>query len=99
MDDPSPAIQKFVADYKARFGAAPDALAALAYDAAHILVESIRKANSTEGPKLRDAIAQTKDYPGVTGKITIDKDRNSVKPAVVLQVKDGKLAFVETITP
>jgi branched-chain amino acid transport system substrate-binding protein len=99
MDDPSPAIQKFVSEYKTRYGAAPDALAALAYDAAHILVESIRKANSTDGPKLRDAIAQTTDFPGVTGKISIDKDRNSVKPAVVLQVKDGKLAFVETITP
>ena len=99
VDDPSPAIRKFVADYQARFKEVPDALAALAYDAAHILVESIRKANSTEGPKLRDAIAQTTDYAGVTGKITIDKDRNSVKPAVVLQVKDGKLAFVETINP
>jgi branched-chain amino acid transport system substrate-binding protein len=99
VDDPSPAIRKFVADYKAKFNEVPDALAALAYDAANILFESMRKANSTEGPKLRDAIAQTTDYPGVTGKITIDKDRNSVKPAVVLQVKDGKLAFVETITP
>jgi branched-chain amino acid transport system substrate-binding protein len=99
VDDPSPAIQKFVADYKSRFNEVPDALAALAYDAAHILADSIRKANTTDGAKLRDAIAQTTDYPGVTGKITIDKDRNSVKPAVVLQVKDGKLAFVETITP
>ena len=99
VDDPSPAIRKFVADYKARFNEVPDALAALAYDAANILFESMRKANSTEGPKVRDAIAQTTDYPGVTGKITIDKDRNSVKPAVVLEVKDGKLAFVETITP
>jgi len=99
VDDPSPAIRKFVDDYKARFNEVPDALAALAYDAANILFEAMRKANSTEGPKLRDAIAQTTDFPGVTGKITIDKDRNSVKPAVVLQVKDGKLAFVETITP
>jgi len=99
VDDPSAAIQKFVGEYKARYGATPDALAALAYDAAHILVDSMKKANSTDGPKLRDAIAQTKDYPGVTGRITIDQDRNSVKPAVVLQVKDGKLAYVETITP
>ena len=37
---------------------------------------------------------QTKDFPGVTGKITIDKDRNAVKPAVVLEVKDGKLEYV-----
>jgi len=99
VDDPSPAIQKFVGDYKARYKQVPDALAALAYDAAHILAQSIQRANTTEGPKLRDAIAQTKDYAGVTGKITIDKDRNSVKPAVVLQVKERKLVYVETITP
>jgi len=99
VQDPSPAIQKFVGDYKARFNEIPDGNAALSYDAAHILVESMRKANTTDAAKLRDAIAQTTDYPGVTGKITIDKDRNSVKPAVVLQVKDGKLSYVETITP
>jgi len=99
VDDPSPAIQKFVGEYKARFGHAPDGLAALGYDAAHILAESLRRAGTTEGPKLRDAIAQTKDYAGVTGKITIDKDRNTVKPAVVLQVKDRKLVYIETITP
>ena len=48
---------------------------------------------------MRDAIASTKDYAGVTGQITLDKDRNAVKPAVVLQVKEGKLVYVETITP
>jgi len=99
MDDPSPAIQKFVADYKARFGAAPDALAALAYDAANILFDAMRRANSWEPSKVRDALAQTKDFPGITGKITIDKDRNAVKPAVVLRIKDGKFEYVETIAP
>ena len=56
-------------------------------------------ANSTEGSKVRDAIAATMDYPGVTGKITIDKDRNAIKPAVVLEIKGGKLQYVETINP
>jgi branched-chain amino acid transport system substrate-binding protein len=97
--DPNPAIQKFVSDYKARHGATPDALAGLGYDAAQILFDAIKRANSTEGPKVRDAIAQTKDFPGVTGRITLDKDRNAVKPAVVLQVRSGKLEYIETITP
>ena len=97
--DPSPAIQKFVGDYKARYGVIPDALAGLAFDAAYILFDAIRRANTTEPAKVRDAIAATKDYPGVTGRITLDKDRNAIKPAVVLQVKDGKLEYVETITP
>ena len=49
--------------------------------------------------KVRDALATTKDFQGVTGKITIDQDRNAVKPAVVMEIKDGKYAYVETINP
>jgi len=99
VSDPSPKIQKFVADYKARYSVTPDALAGLGYDAASVLFDAIKRANSTDGTKVRDAIASTKDFDGITGKITIDKDRNAVKPAVVLEVKDGKLQYVETITP
>ncbi len=100
VDDPSPAIQKFVAGYKTRNNdQVPDAIAALAYDAARILFDAWRRAGSTEGPKVRDALAQTKEFPGVTGKITLDANRNAVKPAVVLRVKNGKLEYVETITP
>jgi len=99
VDDPSPAIQKFVADYKARFNEVPDGLAALGYDAAHILFDAIRRANSIEPAQIRNALAQTKDYAGVTGTITLDADRNAVKPAVVLRVQDGKLEYLETISP
>jgi branched-chain amino acid transport system substrate-binding protein len=49
--------------------------------------------------KLRDAIASTKDFKGVTGEISIDKDRNAQKPAVVLQVKGNSFKFVTTIKP
>jgi branched-chain amino acid transport system substrate-binding protein len=99
VSDPNPVIQKFVSEYKARYGATPDALAGLGFDAASVLFDAIKRANSTDGAKIRDAIAQTKDFAGVTGKITLDKDRNAVKPAVVLQVKDGNLEYVETIAP
>ena len=99
MDDPNPLIQRFVAEYKARYNEVPDALAALGYDTAQILFDAIRRANSTDPAQLRDALAQTKDFPGVTGRITIDQDRNAVKPAVVLRVQDGKLEFVETVSP
>jgi branched-chain amino acid transport system substrate-binding protein len=99
VDDPTPAIQKFVSDYKAQYGAVPDALAGLGYDAASILFDAMRRANTTDPAKVRDAIAATKDFPGVTGLITLDEHRNAIKPAVVLQVKDGKLSYVETINP
>jgi branched-chain amino acid transport system substrate-binding protein len=99
VDDPSPAIQKFVADYKARHGNVPDALAALGYDAMKVLADSIKRAGTTEGPKLRDAINATKNFAGVTGVISIDEQRNAVKPAVVLKLQDRKYIYVETIYP
>ena len=98
-DDPSPVVQKFVTEYKKKYGALPDALAALGYDAAKILVDAISRAGSTEGAKVRDALAATKDFQGVTGTITINKDRNAVKPAVILKVENGKFNLVETIKP
>jgi branched-chain amino acid transport system substrate-binding protein len=97
--DTSSVIQSFVKAYTARYGQAPDALAALAFDAANILFDAMKRANSTDPKAVRDALAQTKEFAGVTGRITIDDKRNAVKPAVVLRVVDGKLQYVETITP
>ena len=64
-----------------------------------VLFDAIKRANSTEGAKIRDAIAQTKDFAGVTGKITLDADRNAVKPAVVLEVKgrEARLSWKRSI--
>lgn len=101
VDDPSPAIQSFVKAYKTKFNnVAPDAIAALAYDAMNILAASIQKAGGTDSAKLRDAIAATAAFPGVTGNITLDKDRNAVKPAVVLELNPAEKKFVykETIS-
>ncbi|HXH75432.1 MAG TPA: ABC transporter substrate-binding protein [Bacteriovoracaceae bacterium] len=99
VEDPRPEVQNFIKNYKARFGTTPDSLAALAYDSAQVLFDSLKRANTIDGEKLRDAIAATKDFPGVTGIITLNKERDAVKSAVVLQVKDGLFKFVETINP
>ncbi|HYJ46457.1 MAG TPA: ABC transporter substrate-binding protein [Pyrinomonadaceae bacterium] len=100
VDDPSPVIQDFVKRFKAKYnGVAPDALAALAYDAMMVLADSIKRAGGTESEKLRDAIAQTKGFQGITGVITLDQDRNAVKPAVVLELRDHKFVYKETIQP
>lgn len=99
VDDPSPAIQKFVADYKERFKLLPDALAALGYDSMKVLADAIKRAGTTEGEKLRDAIAHTEEFAGVTGLITIDQGRNAVKPAVVLKLQDLKFVYETTIYP
>lgn len=99
-DQKTPAVAKFLADYGAEFnGAVPDGLAALGYDAARVLFAAIERANSTDGAKLRDAIATTKDYPGVTGAITLNKDRDAVKPIVVVERKNGQWVFRSQINP
>ncbi len=99
VDDPSPLVQKFVSDYRKRYNQTPDALAALAYDAAKILADAMKRAGSTEGPKVRDALAATKDFPGVTGTISINKERNAEKPAVVLKIENAKFVYVQTVKP
>ena len=100
VDDPSPAIRKFVADYQSRYKIQPDALAALGYDSMKVLADAIGRAGgSTESVKLRDAIAGTKNFAGVTGQITIDAERNAVKPAVVLKLQDSKFVYETTIYP
>jgi branched-chain amino acid transport system substrate-binding protein len=100
VDDPSPAVREFVQKYRARFGAVPDSLAALGYDSARVLADAIRRAGTTDGPKLRDAIAQTKNFSGVTGNITLGPDRNPIgKKLVVLQIQNGQLALKDVVDP
>lgn len=99
-DDPSETIQQFVHSYRQRYGnLTPDAHAALAYDALRFLAEAIQRAGTTEGPKLREALAETKNFPGVTGIISMDGERNAVKPAVVLKLEDLRYIYQETIQP
>jgi branched-chain amino acid transport system substrate-binding protein len=98
-DDPAPRVQKWVSDYKAAYGSVPDALATLAYDAAGVAIAAMKKAPDLSPTAIRDALAQTKDYPGVAGNITLDSGRNAVKPAVVLKVGKGKFEYVTTINP
>jgi branched-chain amino acid transport system substrate-binding protein len=99
VDDTSPAVQDFVSKYKKKYNALPDAFAALGYDAAKLLADAIKRAGGTDSQKLRDAIADTKDFAGVSGKITINPERNATKSAVILTIKDGAVRFYKTIEP
>jgi len=98
-DDPSPKIQEYIKKYKAKYNKEPDAMSFLAYDAGMILFDAIKKAGNTEGVNIKNELAKVKDYPGITGIITINGDRNAIKPAVVLEIKDGKFVYKETIAP
>ncbi len=88
-DDADPAVQKFVSDYKARYGTVPDALAATAYDAARIMFDAIKRANSLDGAAIRAALAATNEFPGVTGKVTFNENRDAVKPIVMIKIQEG----------
>lgn len=97
--DPSPQVQNFVQAYKKRFGSTPDSNASLGYDSVLVLVDAIKRAGSTDRVKIRDALAATTNFPAVTGNITIDAQRNASKNAVIIQVRNGKFEFVQSMTP
>jgi branched-chain amino acid transport system substrate-binding protein len=121
VDDPNPDVQAFIAKYKAKFGETPDGLAALGYDSARILYQSMeaiakdpavldgltdrsavpatKAGRDAARLALRDQIAKTSGFAGVTGIITIDAERNATKPAVVVEVTKEGTRFVEAIAP
>lgn len=98
-ENPDPKIQEFIKKYKAKYNAMPDAMAFLAYDAGLILFEAMKKAGTTEPEKVKNELAKIKDFLGVTGKISINEQRNAVKPAVILEIKGGEFKFKETVSP
>jgi branched-chain amino acid transport system substrate-binding protein len=101
-DNPDPVVQNFVKAYRAKYNREPDAIAALAYDSVKVLADALTRANSTEGPRVRDMLA-TADVQGVTGRLRINEKRNVDKPAVIQEVTyaDGEVKFVykTTINP
>ena len=99
VDDTNPVSQSFVEAYKKEYGQAPDAMAVLGYDAANVLIDAIKRANSTEPGKIREALAATKDYPAITGSTTLNATHDAVKSAVIIEMKDGKQMFKATVKP
>ena len=97
-DDPSPQVQEFVKKYEAKFGKTPDALAALAYDAMVIMLDAIKRAGSTDPEKIRAALAAT-NIQVVSGMISFDKNRNPIKSAVIIAIKDGQQVYQTTVNP
>lgn len=92
-------VRRFSEAYTAKFGAAPPPLAALTYDSVQLLADGIKRAGTKDAAPLRDALAGTKDFSGVTGTITFDQNRNPTKPGVIIRVDNGKFTYLETIQP
>ena len=98
-DNPDPIVQTFVKTYRAKYGHAPDSMVALGYDSVKVLADAITRAGTTDGPKLREAIASA-DLVGVTGRLKMNEKRNVDKPAVMQQVvwENGEVKFVYKTT-
>ena len=90
-DDPAQTVRDFTSAYKKRYGSAPDQAAARAYDAMKVLADALKRAGTSDAAKLRDAIAQTSKFSGVTGTLTINAERNASKPTVIFKLQGGKI--------
>lgn len=99
VEDTNPVSQAFVEAYKKEYGQMPDAMAVLGYDAMNVLIDAIKRANSAEPEKIREALAATKDYPAITGATSLNATHDAVKSAVIIEMKDGKQMFKETVKP
>lgn len=98
-DQASAKAQKFVADFTAKYGQPPTGLGALGYDGVLVIADAIKRANSAEPSKLRDALAATKGLEAVTGTLTMDKERNPEKSVVVLKIGAGKAKYETLVQP
>jgi len=98
-DAKTPEIVKFIEAYKKEYGQVPDAPAVLGYDAAYMAIDAIKRANSADPLKIKDALVATSGLQLVTGNISLDENHNPIKSAVVIEFKDGKQVYKETINP
>jgi branched-chain amino acid transport system substrate-binding protein len=94
-----PKAEKFIRTYKEKHNTVPDALAALNYDAASILLKAIDMAKKLEKEEITKAIYSIKNFEGVTGKINFDKNGDAVKSVVILKVEKDKVKYVTTVNP
>jgi len=95
-----PAVKTFVKNYKTAYGGQlPDANAVLAYDAARVLFDAIKRAGTDNPQMIRDALAETRDFAGVVGPITINEQRDAIKPAVILKIADDRFEYVDMVSP
>ena len=91
--------EAFLKSFRDEYKKEPPAVAALGYDAYLVVLDAIKRANSAEPEKIREALTQTKDFEGSAGSITINAERNADKDAVFKTVKDGKFVFLTTVKP
>ncbi len=98
-ENDDPVVRSFLARFQTRHHLIPNGLAALTFDTVRLVADAITRAGSTEHAAVRTALAATRNFPGVTGRTTFDAQRNAVKEAAIMTVRDGRIVFVESIRP
>ncbi len=99
-DAATPATKKFIGNYKAKYGAVPDDVAALTYDSFGLLFQSLKTAGKNDREALRNALAKIPQYKGVTGNMQFKEGSGDpIKSAVILKIKDGKFAWFANAKP
>jgi branched-chain amino acid transport system substrate-binding protein len=101
VDDPDPRMQRFVTDYRTAYGKPPEnAFAMLGYDTLNLIVDAIRRAGVAAPEAVREALAATRDFRGVTGTIGYRPgQRKPSKPVTIMRIRDGAYAFVKSVAP
>ncbi len=99
VQDTNPASQAFVEAYKKEYGQLPDSMAALGYDAANLLVDAIKRANSVSSGKIREALAATQGFNSVSGSMNLSPTHDAIRGVVIIEMKDGKQVYKETVKP
>jgi len=97
--DPDERVQSFVNAYKERYGSVPASFSATAYDAAYLLADAIKRAGSTDPEAITKALAETKDFEGITGKFSFDEQHNPVKEISIIEMKNGEQTLRTKIAP
>ena len=92
-------VQGFIEAYKKKYNRAPNVFAALGYDAGKMLVDALKRAGSGDTEKIREALEATKDLKVGTGTISMDKNHNPIKTAVILEMKNGEKELKAKIAP
>jgi branched-chain amino acid transport system substrate-binding protein len=99
IEDPAEHIQNFVKAYEDKYGATPDAFAALGYDAGYLIAEAIKQAGSADPVKIQEALANIKDFEGISGKMAIDEKHYTVKDLSIIKLVDGKQTLIKKLQP
>jgi len=91
--------KRFVAKFKKKYARDADGFGALGADAYFILIDAIKRANSSDGSKIAAALANTRTFFGVSGTIKIDEDHNTLKSLVINKLENGEFTYVTTVNP